>query len=79
MITYVMCPSRGMLALKFPFSNYRRFGSPLLAVILFSQVRNYDKKEFFFYHAPHVGFHVVLKEIRWDYVEPEAILDGKRI
>jgi hypothetical protein len=54
------------------FFNCGRFGSSFPnGAPGFSQVRN-QKEKLFFYHAPYVGFHVQVKEIMWDYVEPGA-------
>jgi hypothetical protein len=48
----------------------------LMCFWIFS-VRNHE--EFlFFYHAPHVVFHVKVKEITRDYVGPGAKQRGKR-
>jgi hypothetical protein len=42
------------------------------------QLRNQHEKEFFFFqHSPYVDFHVILKEIKWDYVGAEAKQHGK--
>ena len=48
----------------------------LMVLLFFSSAQSGQKT--IFYHAPHVGFHVLLKEITWDYVEPEEKPHGKR-